>query len=665
MADPAVPRGALLKLAIEGVIPVLGGCAGALAGGIAGGVVGVAVGQGVEKAINFFGPHIVRKWAAWFRGQPPGARQAAVAELAALPPEQARQQVAAAVEQLAPGADRADKDRAVEYLTAIPRSVQRSLVSDRSAGGLTLPPTLSVEDPQALLQLLPTDVPPYAAPSALPGTEYRLEELIGTGGFGAVYRATNPSLQYLPLAIKFCLDPALRDTLRQERKNLERLMKAGGQSWSPRIVRLYGYNLEHATPFLVYEYVSGGDLVHWLAARQARDGGRLRPAEVVKLIAQVAEALAFAHQRGLVHRDLKPANVLIGDKTLKLADFGIGGVVAQQAARGSRIGTVAANQLSLAEQVSLYRGAGTPLYMSVEQRRGEAPDPRHDLYSLGVLWYQLLVGDVTRELHHGWADELKEKLAAPRQHIEMIQRCVGWIEKRPRDAGKLLQELRSAAAAAPTPPGLPEAPAAAAPQPPAPPPLPSNVKKPADASSNPQPPAPPPLSSDNPRHTRLVIGLKRLLGCHQAVALTRRGPAVVTVLGVLVGVVAFLAIRAGFMEILKPTNPLVAPEEEWEAYRRSDDRAGKISTLLGVLGGLGVGGGLLFWLMLRSRKVQPRAEQDLEVKAKALLGEFPQECQAWGGLPALRDPDVLKEMIRAVEGGGPDKPSRPRRHETS
>ncbi len=87
---------------------------------------------------------------------------------------------------------------------------------------------------------MPTDVPPYPAPSTLPGTEYRLEELIGTGGFGAVYRAASPSLQYLPLAIKFCLDPAMRETLENERENLERLMKAGGESWSPRIVRLYG-----------------------------------------------------------------------------------------------------------------------------------------------------------------------------------------------------------------------------------------------------------------------------------------------------------------------------------------------------------------------------------------------------------------------------------------
>src|SRR5262249_20114098 len=79
--------------------------------------------------------------------------------------------------------------------------------------------------------------------------------------------------------------------------------------------------------------------------------------------------------------------------------------------------------------------------MSAEQRRGENPDPRHDLFSLGVVWYQLLVGDVTRELHPGWPDELTEEFRTPREHIELIQRCVGYFKKRPANAGELLDQL--------------------------------------------------------------------------------------------------------------------------------------------------------------------------------------------------------------------------------
>ncbi|HEV3023570.1 MAG TPA: WD40 repeat domain-containing serine/threonine-protein kinase, partial [Pirellulales bacterium] len=148
--------------------------------------------------------------------------------------------------------------------------------------------------------------------------------------------------------------------------------------------------------------------------------------------------------------------VLLGERTLKLADFGIGGVVARQSAQVSRIGTVMANQLSLQDQVSLYRGAGTPLYMSREQRDGAAPDPRHDLYSLGVMWYQLLVGDVTRELHPGWPDELLEEFQAPEGQIQLIQRCVGYFKKRPVHAGELLPLLGPA-----RPMLLPAAPAVA------------------------------------------------------------------------------------------------------------------------------------------------------------------------------------------------------------
>src|SRR5438067_12024135 len=105
LASPDRRRGVLLTLAVEGVIPVLGGCAGALAGGPEGGLAGVAVGQVVERAINLFGARIVERWQRWLHGQSPEARQAALAELADLSPREARAEAAAALDRLAPDAN--------------------------------------------------------------------------------------------------------------------------------------------------------------------------------------------------------------------------------------------------------------------------------------------------------------------------------------------------------------------------------------------------------------------------------------------------------------------------------------------------------------------------------------------------------------------------------
>jgi serine/threonine protein kinase len=624
----------LLELAVEAVIPVLGGCAGALAGGGGGGLVGFVAGQIAEKAINYFGQRIVDRWLEWFRKQPAGLQAAALSELAGMAPEVARGDVSAILAEQAPQTGPADRQVAIDYLSAIPRSVRRSLLSGRERRGAQLPPTISPADSLSLLQLLPTDLPPYPARTALPGTDYQLEELIGTGGFGAVYRASSPSLQYLSLAIKFCLNRSLLPALQQERANLERLMRAGGETWSPHLVRLYGYNLEHHTPFLVYEFVAGGDLVRWLASHQARAARRLTAAEALALITQVAEALAFAHERGLVHRDLKPANVLLTeDGTIKLADFGIGGLVARQAVQASRIGTVASNRLSPAEQASLFRGAGTPLYMSPEQKQGAAPDPRQDIYSLGVLWYQLLLGDVTREMAHGWARELEMKYAVPAGHIRLIDQCVGWIEERSKDAGSLLPMLRKlqgpAAAQTTTPATEPRpkshVPTAAVPPPPA---------RSSEGHSE-KSPVPPTAASERSRQIRFVLGLRELVKRHQMHAsMSGMFPALVILMG--------LGVPAGIFV------------------------GGMLSVRLGVQGWTGSGadstelaraviGGLLTCCTILSLgiwghwTIRARAERDLVAKIDEMLTALPQECQTWGGQAALADREMVKEILRELD----------------
>jgi hypothetical protein len=606
MPDAPPPHNFLLTLAAEGIAPVIGGCAGALAGGsagaAAGAVAGLVVGQVVERAINFFGQRIAYRWLGWLRTRPRDEQVQAIAGLAALPAEQARREAQAAVERVAPDASVEDKTLAIEYLSAIPAAVQRSLVRDRLTGALTLPATLAPDNGQALLRLLPADVPPYAPGSALPGTPYRLEELLGTGGFGAVYRASDPALQYLSLAIKFCLDPSMAAVLHRERNNLDRLMNAGKGDWTPGIVRLYGYNLDHPTPFLVYEYVPGGDLTSHLAARMQETGRPPSAQEVLGWVMQIAAALAFAHERGLVHHDLKPANVLLGaDGRLKLADFGIGSPLsgATEAGHG---GSSLLPYLSVLEQASLFRGAGTPLYMSQEQKRNEPPDPRHDLYSLGVLWYQLLVGDVTRELHPGWAKELEVKFRVPAEQVALLQRCVGWIDDRPRDAGELLTLLRPLAESAAAPPAVPSGNGAI---------------------------------DERFRSAILLAQLKKLQRLQ--FWLTREAWHIGTTFAVVLGVV---------LGIL--TGSICCAVLDAAANRSTSPFTFTVSAGVGLL---------IFVVCVvlgvrADRRTLARLRRAVADKIARIVEGFPEAVKAWGGPGVLEDEEVVREIIRVLENGG-------------
>src|SRR6266852_1148147 len=443
--SPAV----LVQLAAEGIAAVIGGCSKVLNSGSRPPNLPPGLPSTPMKGINYFGPHIVNRWMTGLGSTSPMDRIESLVQLGSMPVADSRREAALAIDRFAADASPEDKTLAVEYLSALPLSVRRALIPDKDTGQLTLPPTLPGEQERAWIRLLPPYVPPFPIGSELAGTSYQLEELLGIGGFGAVYKAKNRFEQNQPpRAIKFCLDSAMVPTLQRERDILDRLMSVPGSEWSNRIVRLYGYALEAHPPFLVYEYVPGGDLTSHLAATRQQTGRGFRPALALELIRQVVEALAFAHQQGMVHRDLKPANVLVSGSAIKLTDFGVGGVTSSHAVRATQAGGSFFGQLSAHEQVSLFRGSGTPLYMSPEQRRGEQPDPRHDLYSLGVVWYQLLVGDVTRELHPGWPDELVEEFQVPEDHIEIIQRCVGYFKKRPASGRELLGLLRPGSAGA-------------------------------------------------------------------------------------------------------------------------------------------------------------------------------------------------------------------------
>jgi hypothetical protein len=561
----------LLHEAVEAIAPVIGGCAGALVGhqcGDAG--AGRAVGGGLERAIDYFGKRIIERWLERRERQDPEERRQALEELASMPPAEVRRETEALLTQLHLSFAAADRQVALDYLTAIPPALARTL--GRAASRRGTMPADHRESAPALLRLLPADVPPYAAPCPLPGTSYQLEEFIGAGGFGAVYRAADPRVPYMPLAVKICHGPAAVPALRRERDTLKRLIETGAAGWSPRVLRLYGYDLEHSTPYLVSEWAANGDLAAALAARSERPSAD----EVLCWVEGIAEGLAFVHRHGVVHRDLKPANVLLADGGVKLADFGIGGLA---------VGAAAADRT-----VSLLRGAGTPLYMSPEQRRGEAPDPRHDLYSLGVIWYQLLLGDETAELHPGWEDDLRDA-AAPEGQVALIRRCVGPAKKRPADGGELLNQMRD-----------------------------------------------PTLADDGPVPEGLLDQIERLRDAHADVESASRPGVAGQLLGVFVLFACFVATSGGFAGIA-------------EAAFRNDRDHGMPWIPLVVCGGTvaGVALGLVARRrLLRRAEVRRSAPQRHAVAraADVLAKVFPAAVAAWGG----RDILLRREDVERIAG---------------
>jgi serine/threonine protein kinase len=226
------------------------------------------------------------------------------------------------------------------------------------------------------------------------------------------------------------------------------------------IVRLYDVFFDQPPYYVVMEYVAGGDLKTW---SQERGGVGAIPMETrLEIVAQAADGLQAAHDAGVIHRDIKPGNILVerekGERTgslanvsgssslspfsplpslqgVKLTDFGIGQVVSQEALAGMT--KAGFTQTMMASGTSSQ--TGTQMYMAPELIAGKPATTRSDIYSLGVVLYQLVVGDLARPLTTDWAGEITDPLLT-----EDLKRCfAGHPEQRFAGAGQLAEHLRS------------------------------------------------------------------------------------------------------------------------------------------------------------------------------------------------------------------------------
>lgn len=265
------------------------------------------------------------------------------------------------------------------------------------------------------------------AGQVVPGTSYVLEDKIGEGGVGEVWLAVEPQLGDARV-FKFCFEADKLRSLRREVELFRLVRERVGNH--PGIVALRGINFDEQPYFLVTDWVAGRDLERWWAARSTPPPLALR----VRLVAQVAEALQAAHDAGVVHRDVKPQNILIDERPdgpfPMLADFGIGQALDHEMTdQAAGLRTIVAS-----------RGAtsGTLAYLPPEILAGLPASPRSDVFSLGILLWQLALGDLQRPLPPDWAASVDDPLIA-----EDLERCLAGDPSQRPSALELARSLRA------------------------------------------------------------------------------------------------------------------------------------------------------------------------------------------------------------------------------
>ena len=256
---------------------------------------------------------------------------------------------------------------------------------------------------------------------------YLIQEEIGKGGMGIVYRAYDPDIDR-NLALK-----VLRPERAYEWEVTQRFLreaKAAGRLAHPNIVIIYDVGEDAGRAFIAMELLTGEPLNKLIRE------GKISFEDAIRYAIQIANALHYAHEEGVVHRDIKPSNIIVtGEKQVKITDFGIARV----------------QDVSLAEQTRTGQILGTPSYMAPEQVQGKKVDGRADLFSLGIILYEMISGkkpfegDNIATLFHSILSTEPEPITEIPEHIKQEVNNILFkvLEKKPENRYQTGKELAS------------------------------------------------------------------------------------------------------------------------------------------------------------------------------------------------------------------------------